>query len=117
MPKPTPLTPEQRAAVADDIRAGMGRNAIARKHRISTGSVSNIARDEGLHFERDWVTVAGTEAHRIDCELARLERREALLDEYMALTTTSRLRDGRETRAAKKLGYALYNIDRHHSQR
>ncbi|WP_417508739.1 hypothetical protein [Microbacterium sp.] len=29
---PAPLAAETRRAVADDIRAGLGRNAIARKH-------------------------------------------------------------------------------------
>lgn len=113
-----PLSPQLRQDVADDIRAGeLSRNAIARKHHISAGSVTNIARAEGLWFENDWMTAVGTEAHRVDCEIARLEREGALLDQYMALTVTNRLRDGQETRAAKKLSYALYNIDRHHSRR
>lgn len=63
------------------------------------------------------MTLTGTEAHRLDCATARLEREEQLLDEYTALTTTIRQRDGHETRRARRLSYALYNIHRHHDRK
>ncbi|MFF2387826.1 hypothetical protein [Agromyces sp. NPDC058104] len=113
MPKRPPLPRTTRDAVADAIRAGRGRNEIARAFGISTGSVSNIARDSGLWFERSSVTAEASHARQVDMWAARVEREARLLDEYMALTNTMRP-DGRPTRAEKRLSYALYNVRRHH---
>lgn len=111
---PTPLSPIIRRTVADDIRAGLGRNVIARKHHISPGSVTNIARAEGLWFENDWMTTVGSDAHRSDCEHARLKREAELTNELLSLPQTSRQRDGRETKAHRRLSYKLYDLQRHH---
>lgn len=114
---PAPLSREIRSLIASSIRFGIGRNKIARTLGISAGFVTKVAREEGLHFSNDWMTTTATEAHQVDCELARLERQEELLGEYMALPQTSRLRDGKETRRSKKLSYALYDLDRHTKRR
>ena len=113
MPKPTPLTPEQRAAVADDIRAGIGRNATARKHRISAGSVTNIARSEHLWFERCTQTALASRSRSHDLWRARTEREDQLIDDILALPQTTRLRDGKETRAYRRLNRELDNLHRH----
>lgn len=111
-----PLSPEKRAAIVHDIRftiPKLGRNAIARKHGVAAGTVTKIARAEGLWFDNDWITQAGSEAHRVDCALARMNREDELLDQYLALPQTCRQRDGKETRAHRRLSYALYNVNRH----
>jgi|UPI0008DA3ED8 transposase-like protein len=113
---PAPLSPTRRAAIADDIRAGKGRNAIARDHGISPGTVTTIARREHLWFEQCTRTAAASEARRIDCEAIRVRREQELLDQYLALPTTIRS-DGRETRTARRLSYQLYDLHRHHNRR
>lgn len=113
MPKPTPLTPEQRAAVADDIRAGMGRNAIARKHGISAGSVTNIARAEHLWFDRCTQTALASLNRSADLYRERVNREIQLWEQLLALPQTTRLRDGKETRAYRRLNRELDNLHRH----
>lgn len=113
---PAPLPRETRGAIADDIRAGLGRNAIARKHSVSAGTVTNIARSEELWFANDWMTMTGTEAHRVDAEAARMKREDELIDRLLALPQTTRQRDGRETKAYRRISYALYDVKRHHGR-
>lgn len=113
---PTPLSPERRAAIVDDIRAGNGCNATARKHSVSPSTVSNIARDNELHFDNDWITTTAAACRRIYAEAARLEREEQLIGEFLALPQTTRQRDGRETKAHRRMSYALYNLNRHHDR-
>ncbi|GAA1768359.1 hypothetical protein [Agromyces humatus] len=114
MPKPLPLPRSTREAVAADIRAGKGRNAIAREHGISPGSVTNIARDYGLWFDRSTQTAIATHARQVDLWAARVTKEDKLLNQYLALTTTM-TRSGRPTKAEKRLSYALYNVNRHHN--
>lgn len=97
------------------MRAGLGRNAIARKRGISPGSVSNIAREIHHSFERCVDTATATEAHQIDMAFARVQRAEQAWTTYLA--TPARRRDGRETRRARKASYQLYDIDRKHNGR
>lgn len=114
MPKRLPVPRSTREAVADEIRAGRGRNELARAYGISPGSVTNIAREFHVYFSNDWRTREASEARRIDAELARLEKEQQLLDELLRLPTTTRRRDGRETKAYRRISYALYNLRRHH---
>lgn len=113
---PKPLAHEQRTAIADDIRAGMGCNAIARKHGVSPSTVSKIARSEELHFPDDWKTTIAAENRRYHAELQRIQREESLLNDLLALPQPTRARDGRETKAYRRLSYALYNLHRHHDR-
>jgi hypothetical protein len=117
MPKPMPLSQQTRDAVEADIRAGLGRNAIARAHGISAGSVTNIARSAGLWFDNDWRTTTATEAHRIDAAAARLDREEQLWNAYLNHQARYTA-DGRETKGSarerERLSYKLYDLDRHH---
>lgn len=79
---PPPISPEVRAAVASDIRAGKPRNAIAREHRISPGSVSNIAKAEGITsaFDRT-LTAKAARAKQVDNAAKRAQLQSDLLDD------------------------------------
>lgn len=114
MPKPTPLSSEQRNAIADDIRAGMGRNAIARKHGVSAGSVTSIARQENLFFDRCVQTATASHARQIDQWKERVDRADELLS---VILNAPRRQNGTETRAERRASYALYDLDRHHNGR
>jgi hypothetical protein len=116
MPKPVPLDPDLRRRIGDDIAMHVaGRNELARRYGVSPGVVSKIARERGLYFENDWQTTTATECRRVDQELRRLEREEELETELLELRPAFRLRDGRETKARRRLSYALYDVNRHHN--
>ncbi|MGW7197233.1 helix-turn-helix domain-containing protein [Streptomyces chryseus] len=72
-----PITETDRRAVRRHHAAGMTRNAIAKKIKRSPSTVSNIARELGLTFERGPEVIAATEARRIDLAA----RRATLADE------------------------------------
>lgn len=112
---PAALSLERRAAIADDIRAGEGCNAIARKHHVSPSTVSGIARANELYFEDDWMTRAAASSRPYYAELARFEREDALINELLSVQT-ARARDGRETKAYRRISYALYDLQRHHDR-
>lgn len=113
MPAPLPL--ERRQAIAEDIRAGIGRNAIARKHQVSPSTVTGIARDEQLHFPDDWMTTRASLSRQHHAADARAQR-EARLIQDLLVTQGTRTRDGRETKAHRRITYALYDNNRHHSR-
>ena len=85
---------------------------MARRHGVSPGLVSKIARERGLFFEKSVNTAVATQAHQIDMWAARAEREDEILQKYLALPTTQRP-DGTPTRKEKRLFYALYNVNRH----
>ena len=113
---PAPLSPTRRAAIVDDIRAGHGCNATARKHHVSPSTVSGIARHEGLFFDNDHMTALAAENRRWHAARARDAREGELLDQLLALPQTTRQRDGRETKAYRRLSYSLYDLHRHHDR-
>jgi len=87
---PAPLAPRKRAAVLKDIRAGLPRNEIARKHKVSQGTVTGIAKAEHLTdaFDRS-ATIKATAAAQADHQamLADLAARHmktanAILDSF-----------------------------------
>lgn len=83
------LDPQVRAAIVVDIQDGqLGRNAIARKHHVGLGTVTNIAQAEGLRdaFDRRQ-TARATADRQID-----LAARRALFAEN-ALDDADRIRD------------------------
>ena len=116
MPKPIPLSQQTRDAVEADVAAGIGCNAIARAHGISPSSVSTIAHQAGLWFQNDHMTTLAAENRRWQATRARLAREGELVEELPQLPDTSRARDGRETKAYRRLSYALYNVNRHHDR-
>lgn len=75
-----PVEADVRARAIELIGAGMPRNAIARELRIAPSSVSKIATDEGLSFDRANQTASATAARQHDLKVRRLE----LIDELMA---------------------------------
>lgn len=75
-----PVEAGVRARAIELIGAGMPRNAIARELQIAPSSVSRIATDEGLSFDRANQTASATAARQHDLKVRRLE----LIDELMA---------------------------------
>jgi hypothetical protein len=117
MPTTTPLAPELRQQIGDDIAAGFGRNEIARKYGVSPGVVTKICRERHLYFANDWMV--GTAAHARQVDLfarrdARIAELEAQLEDLILSGKASRA-NGKDTRAYKRLTYALYNAKRHHN--
>jgi hypothetical protein len=108
---PETLDPELRRTIVEHIRLGHGRNQIARELGISTGVVSKIARENYLGFS-NVQTVKATHAQQIDQWAARVEKSEAIYDEFMAAGNKP---NGEPTRRLRRAEYALYNLDRHHS--
>jgi hypothetical protein len=114
MPKPEPISPRLRQEIADEIISGAGRNELARRYGVSPGLVSKVARERGLWFDRCVNTATATHARQVDQWSVRVDREAELFDEHLALERMHRP-DGKETRKAKRLSYALYNINRHHN--
>lgn len=79
---PPRIPDDQRAAIAADIRAGMARNDIARKHGVSGSTVSAIAKENGSTdaFDRSH-TKNATEAARADNARSRSELAARFLTE------------------------------------
>jgi transposase-like protein len=70
----------QREAILADVRAGgLSCRAIAKKHGVSAATVSGLAREHGLTFERsDGKTRAATAARAFDAKTARAQMIERL---------------------------------------
>lgn len=63
---------EKRQAIRADIEAGNTRNDVARKHGVSSSTVTKVAKEFGLTFDRS-ATRAATEARRADLAARRAE--------------------------------------------
>lgn len=79
---PAPLDPDKRAQIADAIRQGGHRNAIAREHGVSPSTVTSIAKQEGLTdaFDRS-STKRATEARNADVAADRASLKAQLLED------------------------------------
>lgn len=87
-----PLDPDKRAAIADAIRAGGARNAIAREHGVSGSTVTGIAKAEGLDGAFDRAsTKTATEARQADVAASQSRLKVRLLEE--AHRTLTQLRE------------------------
>jgi hypothetical protein len=75
-----PIPEDKRQAILADIRAGKARNTIAREHRVGAGTVTKIAQDAGLQFDRSAVKRA-TEARIADQRAQRATTSQRFLDE------------------------------------
>ncbi len=80
----TPLTDAERDAIAADIAAGMARNEIARKHGRSAGTVTKIAQDRGLTFDRSAVKSA-CEAKQADNRARLASLQSDIIDDAIRL--------------------------------
>lgn len=78
MPQGKPLDDTTRAAILVDIRAGKSRNAIARDHQVSAGSVTKLAQEIGHRFDRS-KTKNATEAAKADNAALRASTSRRLL--------------------------------------
>lgn len=75
-----PVEADVRARAIELIGSGLPRNAIARELQIAPSSVSKIATEEGLSFDRANQTASATAARQHDMKVRRLE----LIDELMS---------------------------------
>ena len=75
-----PVEASTRERAIELIQAGAPRNAVARELGIAPSSVSAIARDAGLTFDRANQTASATAARQHDMKVRRLE----LIDELMS---------------------------------
>lgn len=73
-----PVDPSLRARAIELIRGGMARNAVARELRIAPSTVTKIAQDENLTFDRG-PTAAAVAARQLDMKARRLELIEELM--------------------------------------
>lgn len=80
-----PVTDEDRQAVSDLHAEGLGRNEIARRINRGTRTVSVIAADLGLSFDRT-ATEEATRARMADLAEKRSILAQALTDDAMRLT-------------------------------
>jgi transposase-like protein len=76
---PRPLDDTKRAAILDDIRAGKPRNTVARDHGVSGSTVSKLARENDLAFDRSQ-TKNATEAKKADNAALRAATSRRLLE-------------------------------------
>lgn len=67
-----PIDAQKRAHVVELIRGGMGRNEVARESGVSVASVTKIAGEEGLSFDRT-ASMAATAARKADNAKTRAE--------------------------------------------
>lgn len=74
-----PVKPETRARAIELMKAGVGRNAIARELEISGGSVTRIARDAGHEFDWAQTEIATRAANIQNDELRSRLAKVALL--------------------------------------
>ncbi|MER7206355.1 hypothetical protein ABT340_04750 [Streptosporangium sp. NPDC000239] len=79
---PRAIPDDVRDAILDSIRAGGKRNAIARQHGVSVGTVTNIAQRAGLTgaFDRS-ATKNATEAKKADNAALRASTSRRFLEE------------------------------------
>jgi predicted transcriptional regulator len=75
-----PVQADVRERAIELINEGMPRNAIARELSIAPSSVSRIAAEESLTFDRANQTASATAARQHDMKVRRLE----LIDELMS---------------------------------
>ncbi len=73
MPRPKPITDEDRNRVAQLHAQGLSRNEIARQIGRSGRTVSRIAADLGLTFERGEQVRAATQAKVLDAKARRAQ--------------------------------------------
>jgi len=83
---PAPLDPDKRANIAQAIRDGGTARGIARQYEVSVGTVSNIARQEGLSdaFDRS-ATERATEARNADLAAERTRLAGLLMEDTFRL--------------------------------
>jgi len=77
---PAPLAPQKRAAILEDIRAGKTRNRTARDHGVSFSTVTKIAGEERISFDRSQ-TKSATDAAVADARAIRAATSRRFLDE------------------------------------
>lgn len=67
-----PIPARKRNRIASSIRDGLTRNEVARKHSVAAGTVTRIAKAEGLSFDRS-KTKNATEARQADTDAMKVK--------------------------------------------
>lgn len=80
------VTPSERAQIVEAIKAGTSCRRIAADFKRSTATISKIAKDEGLHFNRA-ATAAATQAKVADNRERRARITSKMLDDIERLQT------------------------------
>lgn len=80
----TPIDPQRRADIIDDIRNGKTRNATARDNAVAPSTVTRIANSENLTFDRA-ITEKATRARAADSKAAAAQLVADLLADAAAL--------------------------------
>lgn len=75
---------ERRQQVIDLVNQGLPRNQVAERTGLGRGTISGIAKAEGLTFDRERTRVA-TEARQVDNKARRAQLSAALLDQINAV--------------------------------
>lgn len=117
--KPLRIPDQLRNQIGDEIAVGFGRNDIARRHGVSPGLVSKIARERGLGFRNAWMVDTAVHARQIDLWKQRVEKAEELDRDHFAIIKSLASRNPEKahktSRREKKITYAIYDLDRHHN--
>lgn len=82
--RPRLVTPAERARVRDLHTQGLSRNAIARELGRPWSTITKIAVDEGLSFDRT-ATAKAVEARQVDMAAQRAQLAQDLLDDAQRL--------------------------------
>lgn len=79
---PAALDPDKRAAILDDIEAGLGRNDIARRHDVGQATVTRVAAAEGITDAWDRsATQRATELRAIDVKARQSDLAQLLIED------------------------------------
>jgi hypothetical protein len=78
---PNPVTDDDRRRIRDLHAQGLGRNDIAREMKRSGATISKVAAELGLSFERGPEVEAATQARVADAKAKRAELMNTLLDD------------------------------------
>jgi hypothetical protein len=81
VPRPGPLTEQERAEIRRRHAAGESRNAIAKALGRSGSTISGVIADQGGSFARGPEVVAATEARKTDLAARRAKLAEKLQDD------------------------------------
>lgn len=74
-----PVEAHVRARIIELVEAGLSRNAVARELKVSPSTVSKVASEESLTFDRS-VSAAAVAAKQADAKARRAEIQLALVD-------------------------------------
>lgn len=109
MPAHELITAEVRSRIIDLALSGMARNAIAREVGVGAGTVSRVAKERGLSFDRATTTAKATAAKAADSATLRAELAADLLRDVADLRR--RLRAKAEPTSVREFEQQARSVD------